>query len=328
MGRKRAFVTGATGFLGANLARELLAQGWAVTAFHRESSDLWRLKGLDMERRMGSFSDPASLEAAIPEGVDAVFHVAARVSYWRGDDRRMEQDNVEATRALVEASRKKGVGRFVHTSSVAVYGTSDRRVDESFPHAGLESPIAYTRTKAQAETVVRDAVAKGLDAVILNPANIIGPLDPDHWGRSLTRVKEGKMPGAPPGAGSFVHAVEAAKAHVAAFEKGKKGENYILAGTDASYTEVFAAIEQVLGLPPKVKPVPAALLKAYAWVTQGISAWTGKRPEITPELITQLCAKTYFESGKAERDLGLRVRPLREMLEDCWKSLGPSAGTP
>ncbi|HUO57959.1 MAG TPA: SDR family oxidoreductase [bacterium] len=321
MGRKTAFVTGAAGFFGANLARELLARGWEVTAFHRASSDLWRLKGLDLKLRQGSFAEPASVESAIPEGVDAVFHVAARVSFWRGDDRLMLQDNVEATRTLVGAARKRGARRFIYTSSVGVYGHSDRRVDESFPRAGLESPIGYFRTKAQAEQVVLEAVQGGLDAVILNPANIIGPLDTDHWGRSLIRVKEGKMPGMPPGAGSFVHAVEAAKAHVAAFEKGKRGGNYILAGTDASYAEVFRTIEEILGAGAKVKTVPEIALRVYAGLSQWGSLLTGKPPEITPELVAQLCARTFFDSGKAQRELGLRTRTLREMFLDCWESL-------
>jgi nucleoside-diphosphate-sugar epimerase len=322
--RKKAFVTGATGFLGANLVRELIAQGWEVTAFHRASSDLWRLKGLPLNLKAGSFAQTETLLSAIPDGTDAVFHVAARVSFWRGDDALMEQDNVQATKNLLAASLQRKARRFIHTSSVAVYGLPESRVDESFPQEGLKSHNGYFRTKAQAEVEVRRAIQQGLDAVILNPSNIIGPYDREHWGRSLMRVKEGKMPGAPPGAGSFVHSVEAAKAHVAAFEKGKKGENYILAGTDATYVEIFRTIEEIMGLPPKVKPIPMTLLQLYAWVSQILSSLTGKRPEITPEIITLLTSKVFCDSRKAEAELGFKPRPIKEMLIDCLASLDSS----
>ncbi len=320
MERKKAFVTGATGFLGANLARELIAQNWEVTAFHRPSSDLWQLKGLDLRLKQGFLTDPASLEEAIPQGADAIFHVAAKVSFWRGDNRVMDRDNVLATRLLAEAALRRGAKRFIHTSSVAVYGFCDRRVDESFPREGLNSPIGYFRTKAQAELEVLEAVEKGLDAVILNPANIIGPWDNEHWARSIFRVKEGKMPGVPPGAGSFAHAAEVAKAHVAAVEKGKKGENYILGGTDATYAELFYAIEEMLGMPHKLKPIPPAFLGAFSWVSNIGALFTGKAPDITPDIVTLLSASTFFDSRKAERELGFKARPIGEMLADCWKS--------
>jgi dihydroflavonol-4-reductase len=321
MGQKRAFVTGATGFLGGNLVRELIAQNWKVTAFHRPGSNLWRLKGLDLELREGTFFDQASLDSAMPEGVDAVFHVAAKVSFLRRDHGLMERDNVQGTKALLEAALRRKAKRFIHTSSVAVYGFSDKRVDESFPHEGLKSPMGYFKTKAQAELEVMEAVQRGLDAVILNPANIIGPLDNEHWGLSLIRVKEGKMPGAPPGAGSFAHVVEVAKAHVAAVEKGKKGENYILGGTDATYAEMFHAIEEIVGVKARIKPIPVVALKAYAWASQLGSFFTGKSPDISPDIVTLLSEKTYFDSSKAMAELGFKARPIREMLQDCWKSL-------
>lgn len=321
MPRKKAFVTGATGFLGANLVRELLAQKWDVTAFHRASSDLWRLKGLPIKLKAGSFSQHESLLTAIPDHTDAVFHVAACVSFWRGDDAQMEQDNVQATKTLLAVALKRKVRRFIHTSSVAVYGFPKTKADESFPHEGLKSHIGYFRTKAQAEVEVQKAVQEGLDAVILNPANIIGPYDREHWGKSLIRVKEGNMPGSPPGAGSFVHAVEAAKAHVTAFTKGKKGENYILAGTDATYPEIFKTIEEICGLPQKVKTAPAGMLKVYAWASQVLSNIRGKRPEITPEIVTLLCSQAFFDSSKAEKELGFKPRPIKEMLLDCLKTM-------
>lgn len=323
MAGKRAFVTGGNGFLGANLVRELLAQGWEVTVFHRSGSDLRRLQGLNITLKVGSFQDPSSVENAIPEGTDVVFHLAAKVSFWRGDDRLMEQDNVEVTKTLIDAALKRKVKRFVHTSTVSVYGFSDKRIDEESPHKGLNSPIGYLRTKARAEQVVREGILRGLDAVILNPSNVIGPFDWDHMGVSMRKVKEGKMPGAPPGATSFGHSAEVAKAHIAAFERGKKGENYILAGTDANWVEVFSKIAEVVGVEAKVKAIPKFPLQAGAQVFQFLSVFTRRAPFVTPELVKWLSGKFSYDSNKAVRELGYKVRPLKEMLQDLWASLPP-----
>jgi nucleoside-diphosphate-sugar epimerase len=140
-------------------------------------------------------------------------------------------------------------------------------------------------------------------------------------GVSMQKVKAGKMPGAPPGRTSFAHSVEVAKAHIAAFEKGRKGENYILAGTDASFAEVFSTIEEVVGVPHKVKPLPGILLRIFGEVAQLASTVTKKAPFVTPELVQWLCGKFSYDSGKAVKELGYQPRPLKEMLQDLWKSL-------
>ncbi|HTA77196.1 MAG TPA: SDR family oxidoreductase [bacterium] len=321
MPSRTAFVTGATGFLGANLVRELLAQNWKVIAFHRPTSNLWRLKGLEVELKAGSFFDQAGLDQAIPENVDAIFHAAAKVSFWSGDNEQMRKDNVEATKLLLEAALRRKAKRFIHTSSVAVYGYDHSGFDESSPKAGLKSSVGYLRTKAEAEVEVLKAVEKGLDAVILNPGTIVGPFDTEHWGLSMRKVKEGKLAGAPPGGTSFVHSVEAAKAHIRAFEQGKKGQNYILAGTDATYVELFQTMEILLGLRPKAKAVPKAALYLFAGIAQGISLITHKAPFVTPDLLTILTPKCYANSQKAVRELGLQPKPISVMLKDCWESL-------
>jgi len=325
METKTAFVTGATGFFGANLVRELITQNWKVIAFYRSTSNLRRLKGLDLELREGSLFDAASLDSALPEHVDAVFHVAARVSFWRGDNSLLQRDNVEATKFLLEAAIRRKTQLFIFTSTAGVYGFSNPLIDEGFPKEGLKSSVGYLRTKAEAELEVLKAVEKGLDAVILNPATIMGPLDDEHWGRSMRQVKEGKMAGAPPGAGSFVHAVEAAKAHVAAFKRGQKGENYILAGTNATYVEVFRAIEEFFELKPTSRPIPKVILKIFAELAQLGSILTRKAPLVTPEILTVLTSHVYCDSRKAIEKLGLQTKSLKEMLSDCWKSLPPAS---
>jgi dihydroflavonol-4-reductase len=324
MSSRTAFVTGASGFFGANLVRELLAQNWKVIAFHRPSSNLWRLKGLEIELRSGSFFEQASLDQALPENVDAIFHAAAKVSFWRSEDALMKRDNVEATKLLLDAATRRKTKRFIFTSTAGVYGYSNAKVDEKFVKEGLRSKSGYLRTKAEAELEVLKAVNRGLDAVILNPATIVGPLDNEHWGLAMRKIKASQMKGTPPGASSFVHVAEAAKAHVAAFEKGKPGRNYILAGTNATYLELFHQMEEILGLTPKLKPIPEIALQIFAELSQLASHVTHKAPLVTPELLIILAGNTYCDSRRAMAELGLKPKSLEEMLRDCWNSLPPA----
>ena len=319
--RKTAFVTGGNGFVGANLVHELVRQGWDVTVFHRAGSDLGRLQGLRLKLKEGSFQDPSSVEAAMPQGVDAVFHAAAKISFWRGDDALMQRDNVEATKVMVEAALKRKAKRFILTSTVSVYGFSEKRINETFPHEGLKSPIGYLRTKAEAEEVVREGIKRGLNAVILNPSNVIGPFKKDSMVQSMLALKSGKALSAPPGATSFAHSVEVAKAHIAAVRRGKKGENYILAGTDADWVEVYSAIPKVVGVEAKVKVLPKFPLQIGAQVFQLLSLATRKAPFVTPELVEWLSHRFSYDSRKAVKELGYKTRPLKDMLGDLWKSL-------
>ena len=138
-----AFVTGATGFLGLNIIQQLTEQGWQVTALHRPSSNLAHLKRFPVTLAVGEVEDAASLDRAMPAGLDAVFHVAGDVSFWSGHRARQFKSNVEGTRNMASAARRKGARRFVHTSTIAVYGTPPGPFDETAPHLGKASPIGY-----------------------------------------------------------------------------------------------------------------------------------------------------------------------------------------
>lgn len=321
MKRKTAFVTGGNGFVGANLVHELVRQGWDVTVFHRAGSDLWRLKGLRLKLKEGSFQDPATVVAAMPQGVDAVFHAAAKISFWNGDDALMQRDNVEATKVMVESALKRKAKRFIHTSTVSVYGFSEKQIDETFPHEGLKSPIGYLRTKAEAEEVVREGIRRGLNAVILNPSNVMGPFKRDSMVQSMLNLKPGMTLKAPPGGTSFAHSVEVAKAHVAAVTKGKKGENYILAGADADWVEVYSTIPKVVGVEAKVQALPKFPLQVGAQVFQLLSIVTRKAPFVTPELVEWLSPRFSYDSRKAVKELGYKTRTIKQMLEDLWENI-------
>lgn len=312
-----AVVTGATGFVGLNLVSKLVEAGWKVVALHRPSSDLTFLRRFDAERRVASLEDEESLRRAIPPSTEAIFHVAARVSFWRGASDDQYRTNVLGTRVVVRAALARGAGRLVHTSSVAAFGHHEGRVTEETPSNAATSKVGYLRTKYFAEEEVRKGIAAGLEATFLNPVNIIGPWDAHNWARSFRLVASGRLPGIPPGSGSFCHVEDVADAHLAAFERGRVGERYLLGGADATYLDLFRAIGRLVGKPVARRPVPAPLLQLAAAALELPSRVTGREPDVTLDLVRSMCGAWSASSDKAIRELGYRTQSLEEMLADC-----------
>jgi nucleoside-diphosphate-sugar epimerase len=312
-----AFVTGSTGFIGLNLIDQLTAAGWDVVALHRQTSDLTYLQRFDVRRVVGDISDIGAVERAIPERVDAVFHTAADLSSWSRNNDRQTRTNVLGTRNVVAAALKRGAKKFVHTSTSSVYGFVSTPVDETAPHLGRGSWFNYMHTKTVAEDEVRKGIERGLDAVILNPTHVIGRYDRHNWSRLIQLAAKGELPRIPPGSGSFCHGGEAARAHIAAVTKGHKGENYLLAGTDATFQEVVATAGQLLGRRVETRTVSAPILRMSAAVLNLVSHFTGKEPLITPEGAALVTINETFRSDKATQTLDYRPVPLREMVKDC-----------
>jgi nucleoside-diphosphate-sugar epimerase len=313
-----AFVTGGTGFLGSNLVSLLKEEGWQVIAMHRGTTSADRLTTLGAEPRSAELDDVESLKRAMPEGVDAVFHVAASISWWRFDREQQERVNVGGTRNVAEAALARGAKRFVHTSSVAAYGIDQTNIDERTPSTAGKSPFGYVRTKWLAEQEVRKALQKGLTAVIVNPTNIMGPYDRTGWARLFRMLKEGKLPGVPPGSGSWCHSREVARAHLAAVTQGKVGENYLLGGADGTYAELTTMMAELLGVKPP-RPVPGLVLKAVGTVNEWLSIFTRKEPDMTYGSAVVVCSSWRVDSSKAVRELGYVPRSLREMTEDSYR---------
>jgi dihydroflavonol-4-reductase len=317
-----ALVTGATGFLGLNLVRELSQTGWQVVALHRPGAELKYLQRFSVRLAEATLEDPASLERAMPDGLDAVFHSAADLSSWHGHRDRQLRANVDGTRHLVDLALRKGVRKFVHTSTTGVYGLPKQPFDETAPQLGRGSRFHYQHSKALAEDVVRDGVRRGLDAVILNPANIVGPYDVrSSWSRLIRLAVENRLPAVPPGGCSFCHVVEVARAHVAAVAHGRTGENYILGGADASYREVIRALSDIIGRELRARTVPGPVLRMTGRVLGMLSRLTGREPFVTPDAADYLSATLLCRSDKSIRELGYKPAPLRVMLEDCYRWL-------
>ena len=313
-----AFVTGATGFLGLNLVERLAAQGWDIVALHRAGSDTARLARFPARRAVGDIADRAAVEAALPPGADAVFHCAANTAMWSRRFAEQWRDNVTGTETMLAAARARAAKRFVHVSTVSVYGHGHGLLTEESPQI-VPQGRGYAPSKAAAEAAVKKAAAEGFAAVIVNPGHMIGRYDTHNWARMIEMTVKGTIPGIPPGAGSFCHAAAVADAMIAAADHGRPGQNYLLAGADASFLEVFQIIGRLTGKNVPKRAVPAAALRIYARLLAGIASITGREPRITPAIVDVVAGHARFSCARAIRELGYQPVSLAAMLEDAWR---------
>ena len=320
-----AFLTGGTGFVGRNLAEVLSAAGWRVTALVRAGSRAGHLKELGIETVEARLEDTQSLRAVMPEGLDVVFHVAADTSPWRGHRARQWRTNVEGTRNMLQVAMEAGAGRFVHTSTIAVYGHQAGRFDERAEKHGLGSWIGYVNSKSHAEAAVLEAAQGGLDTVILNPGHILGRYDSHNWARMFRMVRDDTLPGVPPGAGCFANVREVAKAHLKAAEVGARGENYLLGGPHETFLAMVREIARILDMEPPDKTLSAIAIKTAARVKDLASRITGKPPDLTPEGAYFVCQDENFSSKKAKDQLGYRTRPITDSLIESYAWLKEAA---
>jgi nucleoside-diphosphate-sugar epimerase len=316
-----AFVTGGTGFVGRNLIEQLVTAGWQVVALYRQTSNVAALQGLNVQLAEGSITDLQSLQRAVPDKVDAVFHVAGNTNMWSLLNPQQIRENVDGTRNMVAVAIKHRAGRFIHTSSIITYGLHSERITEKTPSTAAASRINYMRSKYLAEGEVLKGVNQGLDAVILNPANIIGPYDKRNWGGLIRQIHRGKLPGLPSGHASFCHVRAVVRAHIAAFDKGRTGHNYLLGGADASYLEMAQRVGEMLDCPVPQKAMPAWMLHTVARVYELVSYITKKMPAVTPEKAILGNSTFFCSSDKAVKELGYQPASLDEMLQDCIRWL-------
>lgn len=312
-----AFVTGGTGFVGAHLVRQLLDRGWTVTALVRETSSRRDLEGLDVRYAVGDVTDRPSVEAAMAQDVDAVFHVAASTNIWSRGNAEQNRINIGGTENVVATAVARRAKRFVHTSSFIVWGFHDGTIDETTPWTPGDEWINYLRTKRIAERRVKAAVEAGeLDAVICNPAHILGPGDRHNWSRMIRMVHTGKLPGIPPGGGAFADVREVAKAHIEACLRGERGANYLLGGEEVAFQDLVAKVGETLERPVPKRASPAWQLKLVGRVSAGIAALTGKAPDITPEGAAMIVRHIHCDSSRAREALGYGFTPIGDLVRD------------
>jgi dihydroflavonol-4-reductase len=313
-----AFVTGATGFVGSHVARVLAEQGADLRLLVRPSSDPRNIQELKADRVVGDLRDPASIERAMA-GCEVVFHVAADYRLWVREPEQMYRGNVEGTRAVLEAARKNHVRRLVYTSSVATMGftSNGRPADEESP-VSLDNMIGhYKRSKFMAEEVALAAGRSEMDVVVVNPSTPVGEQDikPTPTGRIVVDFLKKKFPAYVDTGLNLVDVTECARGHVAALEKGRSGQRYILGGENLTLKQILDKLGEITGLPSPNLRVPYVLALATGVVDEVVTGRIlGREPRATIDAVRMGRKKMYVSSAKAERELGWRTVPVDDAL--------------
>ena len=308
------FVTGATGFLGSHVARALAEKGAQLRLLVRPSSDLRNIADLNAERVVGDLREAASFEKAL-EGCDAVFHVAADYRLWVRDPEQMYRSNVEGTRALLQAAKNRGVHRIVYTSSVATMGfTSNGSLADEESPVSLDAMIGpYKRSKFMAERVAFEAARDGLDVVVVNPTTPVGERDikPTPTGRIVVDFLKRKFPAYVDTGLNLVDATECARGHVQAWEKGRRGERYILGGENLTLKQILDRLGAITGLKSPTVKLPYAFALATGAIDETITGRIlGREPRATIDAVRMGRKMMFVSSAKAERELGWQVMPV------------------
>jgi dihydroflavonol-4-reductase len=315
----KAFVTGATGFLGSHVARVLAEQGADLRLLVRPTSDPRNLDGVNADRVEGDLRDAASVAKAL-SGCDVVFHVAADYRLWvRGrDSDEMYRSNVEGTRAVLEAARKQGIRRVVYTSSVATMGftsgTNNGNVADEQSPVGIADMIGhYKRSKFMAEQVAVEAARSGVDVVIVNPTTPIGERDikPTPTGRIVLDFLKRKFPAYVETGLNLVDATECARGHIQALEQGRSGERYILGGENLTLKQILDRLAAITSLPSPTVKLPYVFALAAGVVDEMVTGRVlGREPRATIDTVRMGRKMMFVSSAKAERELGWRTVPV------------------
>jgi dihydroflavonol-4-reductase len=304
-------VTGATGFVGAAVARNLAAKGHRLRLMARAGSDRRNFAGIDAEVVEADLCAPESLTGAVA-GCRYLFHVAADYRLWVPDPAAMRRANIDGTVALLLAAKAAGVERSVYTSSVAALGLTldGSPADETTPVTPAHLVGAYKQSKYDAEQAVR-RLAAAQDIVIVNPSTPVGPGDvkPTPTGKMVLDAARGKMPAFVDTGLNIVHVDDVAEGHVLAMQAGRTGEAYILGGDDLMLGDFFAEICRQAHRKPPTLRLPIAPLKPIAWVMERLAGITGKTPLMTSDLLKMAHKKMFFSSAKAKAELGYAPRP-------------------
>ena len=314
-------LTGASGFIGSAVAGRLVEEGFAVRALVRAGSRRDHLTALGVDIVEGRITDAASMSAALAS-CRYLVHVAADYRLWARDRSEIFAANIEGTRVVMEAARKAGVERVVYTSSVA---TVQPRPDGSPADESAFMPEdaasgAYQRSKIMAERLVRDMIATGLPAVIVNPATVIGPNDvrPTPTGRIIIAAATGRIPAFVDTGLNLVHVDDVARGHVAALRRGLVGDRYILGGENVRFARMLADIAALAGRNPPRLRIPWYAALPVALVAEAASRVTGREPLATLEGVRHARDRMFFSTAKAEQQLGIRARPYEEALSDAF----------
>jgi len=322
----RCFVTGASGFIGANLVQELVANRHSVRALLRPGSDLRGLQGVEFERVEGDVSDPARLKRAM-DGCEWCFHVAASYHLWLRDYAPMYAANVEGTRNVIAAAADAGCLRIVYTSTVGCIGLPapfEGRIipsDEATPVSDAQMSNHYKRSKWQAEQIATQMARRGLPVIIVNPSTPVGPRDakPTPTGKIIVDFLNRKMPAYLDTGLNWVHVRDVAIGHILAARKGCIGERYILGNAEGNWTmkQAFAVLEEITGVAAPRLRIPYFVALGAAHANEALSRFTRRPPKAPLAGVRMAKHKMYFNPAKAIRELGLPQTPPQQALADA-----------
>ena len=317
-------VTGVSGFVGSAVARALAVRGVSVRGLVRSTSPRANLADFPGMLVEGDARDPAAMARAMV-GVQHLYHVAADYRIWAPDTEEIVRNNLASTRTVMVAARDAGVERVVYTSSVATLRpVSGGAADETSAATPEQAVGAYKRSKVVAERLVEAMVAEGLPAVIVNPSTPIGPHDvkPTPTGRIIVEAARGKMPAYVDSGLNLVHVDDVAQGHLAAMERGRIGERYILGGEDVKLGVMLGEIAVQVGRRPPTIAIPRGALFPLAYANEALARMTGKEPFLTVDSLRMAAHHMFYSSAKAEAELGYRARPWPEAIADALAWFG------
>ncbi|XXF77485.1 SDR family oxidoreductase [Myxococcaceae bacterium GXIMD 01537] len=307
----QVLVTGATGLVGNAIARRLVERGDAVRALVRDPERAARVLPAGVECVRGDVTAPESLPAAL-RGVERVFHAAGMPEQWQPDESIFDRVNRQGTANVLKAALEAGVRRVVHTSTLDVFGAPRGGTLVETHLDPAPKPTAYERSKVAAEHEAEALRARGLDVVYVNPGAVYGP-SPIHvtLNTFFLRLLNGQVPAVPPGGMSVVYVDGVTDAHLAAAERGRSGERYLVADAHVSNAELARAILRAAGRPERPPPTaPAALLKVVAAVSAPLARVFHFTPLVAPGQLSFMLWDTRVDSTKAQRELGFQPTPV------------------
>jgi len=316
----QAFVTGGTGFVGANLVKLLLQQNYKVKALVRSNSCLDNLKNLNIEIVWGDLNQDLTSPM---KGCQVLFHVAAQYSLWKTDKDALYRNNVLGTRNILQCARQARIERTIYTSSVAAIGV---RQDGIPANETYQSPVDkligdYKKSKYYAEQEAVKAAQAGQDIVIVNPSTPIGALDikPTPTGEIIVRFLQRRMPFYVDTGLNLIDVKDVAWGHILALEKGKKGDRYILGNQNLTFAQLLNKMEQITGLPAPKNTIPYWIPYSVAWLEESVLAKLGKQPTIALDGVRMSRQKMFYDPSKAIIELGLPQSDIDRALRKAVK---------
>jgi dihydroflavonol-4-reductase len=310
-------VTGAAGFLGSHVARQLVGRGDEVRVLLRPSSTNRAIADLSLEYVTGDLRDPASLDRAM-KGVKRVFHVAADYRLWAKRSREIYDSNVGGTKNLLDAAKRAGVEQLIYTSTVATIAVDRPQHPNEFTDAKLEEMVGhYKRSKWMAEKEALNAAKAGLPVIVAMPTTPVGPWDwkPTPTGKIILDFLNGKMPGYVETGLNFVGVEECAAGHLLVAEKGKVGERYLLGGENLTLKAMLDLLSNITGLRAPMLKIPHVLALGVAYANTVFSRLVGREPGIPIEGVKIARHMMFVDCSRAKRELGFKAGPVAAALE-------------